>query len=58
VAARIGGEDAALRASLVAGQIGGLVIARHILRLPALAQASVDDIAPRAGAAIQTYLVG
>ncbi|MGO2112910.1 MAG: TetR/AcrR family transcriptional regulator [Pseudoclavibacter sp.] len=57
LAAHLGLDDALLRASLAASQIGGLIVARHVLKLPALADASVDEIAPRAGAAIQSYLV-
>ncbi|WP_105567519.1 TetR/AcrR family transcriptional regulator [Microbacterium halophytorum] len=58
VAARIDGEDVDLRASLVGSQIGGLLIARYVLKLPALAKAPVDEVAARVGAAVQTYLAG
>lgn len=56
VAAAVGGDDADLRASLVASQIAGLLIARYILRLPALAEASVDGLVERIGPTVQRYL--
>jgi AcrR family transcriptional regulator len=51
-------EDAALRATLVASQVAGLLVARYVLQLPALAAASVDDIVARVGPTIQQYLLG
>lgn len=50
--------DAALRASLVASQIAGLLVTRYVLKLPALAQASVDELVERVGPNVQNYLVG
>ncbi|GAA1916922.1 TetR family transcriptional regulator [Microbacterium aoyamense] len=50
--------DAALRASLVASQIAGLLVARYVLKLPALAAASVDELVARVGPNVQTYLTG
>jgi len=58
IAARINAPDAAFRASLVASQIAGLLIARYVLQLPALAAASVDDIVAQVGPTVQRYLVG
>ena len=49
-------EDADLRASLVASQIAGMLIARYVLRLPALAAASVDELVGRVGPTVQRYL--
>ena len=49
-------DDADLRASLVASQIAGMLIARYVLRLPALAAASVDDLVARVGPTVQRYL--
>lgn len=57
IAERVGGDDAELRASLVGSQIGGLLLARYVLKFPALADASIDEVARRVGAAVQTYLV-
>lgn len=48
--------DADLRAALVASQMAGLLIARYVLRLPALAAASVDDLVGRLAPTVQQYL--
>ena len=58
VAARIDTPDAALRASLVASQMAGLLITRHLLELPAVADASVDELVARVGPTVQRYLAG
>lgn len=50
--------DAELRASLVASQVAGLLIARYVLRLPALAEASVDELVERIAPNVQAYLYG
>lgn len=57
IAMRLDKPDAALRASLVASQVAGLLIARHILQLPALASASVDELVERVGPTVQRYLM-
>lgn len=49
-------DDADLRASLVASQIAGMLIARYVLKLPALAAAPVDDLVARVGPTVQRYL--
>ncbi|MET0736274.1 MAG: TetR family transcriptional regulator [Microbacterium sp.] len=56
IAARIGTSDAELRASLVASQVAGLLIARYLLQLPALTAASVDELVARVGPTVQSYL--
>lgn len=56
IASEVGGEDAELRASLAASQIAGLLIARYVLRLPALAAASVDELVDRVAPTVQRYL--
>jgi AcrR family transcriptional regulator len=48
--------DAELRAALAASQVAGILMARYVLRLPALAEASVDDLVARVGPTIQRYL--
>ncbi|WP_461470851.1 TetR/AcrR family transcriptional regulator [Microbacterium sp. HJ5] len=48
--------DAELRAALAASQVAGILIARYVLRLPALSEASVDDIVGRVGPTLQRYL--
>ena len=42
--------------SLVASQIAGMLLARYVLQLPALAAASVDDIVARVGPTVQHYM--
>jgi AcrR family transcriptional regulator len=49
-------EDAELRASLVASQIAGMLVARYVLRFPALTDASVDDLVARVAPTLQRYL--
>ncbi|MFJ6533939.1 TetR family transcriptional regulator [Microbacterium sp. NPDC091662] len=56
VSQRLDADDADLRASLVASQIAGVLIARYVLRLPALAAASVDELVVRVGPTVQRYL--
>ncbi|MGV8885466.1 MAG: TetR family transcriptional regulator [Microbacteriaceae bacterium] len=49
-------DDAALRASLIASQIVGLIVARYGIRIEPLASASPDVIVSRIGAVIQAHL--
>lgn len=58
IAARAKAPDATLRASLAASQIAGLLIARYVLQLPALAAADVDDLVAQVGPTVQRYLLG
>ena len=51
-----GHPDAQLRASLIAAQLIGIAMLRHVLRLDALAKATPDDIAALVGPVIQQYL--
>ena len=51
-------EDGDLRAALVASQIAGLLLGRYVLRLPALANASIDDLVARVAPTLQRYLFG
>jgi AcrR family transcriptional regulator len=57
IAARLDTPDSALRASLVASQVAGLLITRHVLRLPAIAEASVDELVARVAPTVQRYLL-
>ena len=50
------GDDARLRASLVAGQLIGIAVLRHVIRVEPLARAAPDDIAALAAPAIGQYL--
>ena len=58
IAARLDSDDAALRAALAASQIAGLIVARYILQLAPLTNASVDELVRRIGPTIQQYLTG
>lgn len=51
-------SDADLRAALVASQVAGLLLGRYVMRLPALADASVDELVARVGPTLQRYLYG
>jgi hypothetical protein len=48
----------AARASLVASQIMGLVMARYVLRLEPLASASPESLVAAIGPTVQRYLTG
>lgn len=50
--------DGELRASLVASQIAGMMVARYILKLPGIATAEVDELVDRIGPTLQRYLTG
>lgn len=56
IATTLGVADAELRATLVASQIAGLLLARYVLRLAPIATASVDDLVVRVGPTVQRYL--
>jgi AcrR family transcriptional regulator len=47
-----------VRAALVGSQIAGFALAREVLRIPALAEMSVDEVARAAGPAVTHYLTG
>ena len=56
VGARLTGPDVPLRMNLVASQVAGLLVARHVLGLEPLASTPAAELARRAGAAVQQYL--
>jgi AcrR family transcriptional regulator len=56
IAAELDAPDAELRAGLVATQVAGLLITRYVVRLPSVADASVDELVARIGPTIQRYL--
>lgn len=58
VGAVLDGPDAALRASLVGSQLVGLGFARYVVRLPALATASTDEVVALVAPTVQRYLSG
>lgn len=51
-------DTADLRAGLIGTQLGGLVLGRYVLRIPALADASHDELVAAIGPAIQHYVTG
>jgi AcrR family transcriptional regulator len=51
-----GHPDAQLRASLIAAQLIGIAMLRHVLRLEPLAKPTPDEIAALVGPVIQQYL--
>jgi len=55
IASSSGGEDAELRAALIATQVAGLLVGRYVLRLPALAEASVDQLVTWVAPNVQAY---
>ncbi|TDN91765.1 TetR family transcriptional regulator [Microbacterium sp. BK668] len=57
IAAELDVPDAELRAGLVASQVAGLLIARYVLKLPAVAAASVEELVERIAPNVQHYLV-
>jgi AcrR family transcriptional regulator len=56
IAGQAGREDAQLRASLVAAQLIGIAMLRHVLRVEPLAKATHDEIAALVTPAIERYL--
>src|SRR5690606_158600 len=56
IAAELDAPDAALRASLVASQIAGMLIARYVVQLPGIADAPVDELVARIAPTVQRYL--
>jgi AcrR family transcriptional regulator len=51
-------DELRLRGALVASQLMGLMITRHILHLEPLASAAVDDVVRWVGPTVQHYLTG
>jgi AcrR family transcriptional regulator len=56
IAGSIEGPDAELRAALVGSQLAGMLLGRYVLRVAPLAEAGVDELVSRVGAAVQTYI--
>lgn len=51
-------EDGDLRAGLAAGQMIGLAMARYVIALPGVVEATHDELAARVGPVLQAYLTG
>jgi AcrR family transcriptional regulator len=56
IASRTGHENAPLRASLVAAQLMGVAMLRHVVRLDPVARASPDEIVALVAPVIEQYL--
>jgi hypothetical protein len=54
----LGTDDAPYRASLVASQLVGLIMARYIVKVPPLADAPAEDVIAAVGSTLQRYLTG
>ncbi|TQM64414.1 TetR/AcrR family transcriptional regulator [Humibacillus xanthopallidus] len=57
IAASTGAPDPQLRGALAASQMIGLVMARYVVRVPGLAEASPADLVEHLGPVLQGYLV-
>jgi AcrR family transcriptional regulator len=58
LAHHIGGDHPDLRAALTGAQIAGLVVGRHIVGLPRLAQATPEELVAAVAPVLQHYLTG
>ena len=47
-----------LRAALAGSQVGGLILGRYLVGVPALADASVEELVAAIGPGVQRYLTG
>lgn len=56
IASELDADDAELRAGLVASQVVGMIVARFVVKLPSMADASIDDLVERIGPTMQRYL--
>src|SRR6478735_1856833 len=57
IAASTGAPDPQLRGALAASQMIGLVVARYVIRVPALADATPEELVERIGPVLQHHLV-
>lgn len=57
VAASTGAPDPQLRGALAASQVLGLVVGRYVVRLPALVEATREELVERLGPVLQLHLV-
>jgi AcrR family transcriptional regulator len=54
----LAGDRRELRTALIASQMGGLMLARYIVKVPGAAAASREDLVQAVGPVIQHYLTG
>ncbi len=57
IAASTGADDPQLRGALAASQMIGLVVARYVIRVPAIADATPEQLVERIGPVLQHHLV-
>ena len=57
IAASTGAADPQLRGALAASQMIGLVVARYVIRVPALVEATREELVERIGPVLQAHLV-
>ncbi|KRB43743.1 MULTISPECIES: TetR family transcriptional regulator [unclassified Terrabacter] len=57
IAASTGAADPQLRGALAASQMIGLVVARYVIRVPAMAEATREELVERIGPVLQHHLV-
>lgn len=58
IARAVAGEDAALRMTLVAAHLVGVAVLRYVVRFPALADATVDEVVALVAPRLQDYVDG
>lgn len=58
VAAALPPQDAELRMALVASHVAGVLVTRHVMRLPEIARLGTAELATLVGPALQAYLTG
>ena len=54
----LAGDQRELRAALVGSHLGGLALARYVLKLPGTASATTEDLVQAVGPTVQRYLTG
>ena len=54
----VAGDRPELRAALAGTQMGGLILGRYLVGVPAVANASVDELVAAVGPTVQRYLTG
>ncbi len=58
VGALLPADEAALRTGLVGSQLVGLAVARYVVRLPGLAEATPEQVVAAVGPTLERYLTG
>lgn len=58
IAARLPGEDAALRAALAGSQVAGVLMMRYVARVEPVASAPLEELVARIAPVVQQHLTG